>query len=82
MDGEYQTAEEAINHAKEVVLRSFSKRGKAGYEEWLLFGESASISTPEGASAVEFSDQDFVKNICGIREQNALIRLSKNPDYS
>ncbi len=64
--GEYQTAEEAIKLAKQVVLRSFSKRNKAGYEEWLLFGESVSISSPEGADPVEFSDQDFVKDICAV----------------
>ena len=65
-DGEYQTAEEAIERAKHIVLRSFGERGKAGYEEWLSFGESASIISPHGVNPAEFSAQDFVKEICGV----------------
>ena len=65
-DEEYQTAEEAIERAKYIVLRSFGERSKAGYEEWLSFGESASVISPQGVNPVEFSAQDFVKEICGV----------------
>ena len=66
IQGEYATAEEALKHAKKIVLRSFDTRGREGYEEWLSFGESASIIELDGASPVEFSAQDYVKKICGI----------------
>lgn len=66
IQGEYATAEEALKNAKQIVLKSFDTRGREGYEEWLSFGESASIIELEGASPVEFSAQDYVKKICGI----------------
>ena len=68
MDKEYDTAEDAIARAKDIVLRSFSKRGKAGYDEWLSFGESAGVIASNGAEEVDFSAQDFVKEICNIHE--------------
>jgi len=68
MDKEFSNAEDAIARAKDIVLRSFSKRGKDGYEEWLCFGESASVISSNGDEEVEFSAQDFVKDVCNIRE--------------
>ena len=68
MDKEFSNAADAIARAKDIVLRSFSKRGKDGYEEWLSFGESASVISSNGDEEVEFSAQDFVKEICNIRE--------------
>ena len=67
MDKEFSNSADAIARAKDIVLRSFSKRGKDGYEEWLSFGESASVISSNG-DEVEFSAQDFVKEICNIRE--------------
>jgi len=67
-DKEYETADEAIERAKYIVLRSFNERGKAGYDEWLRFGESASIIALNGAEAVNFSAQDFVKEICNVKK--------------
>ena len=66
IEGDFHSADEALKNAKQIVLRSFDTRGREGYEEWLNFGESASIIEPEGASPVEFSAQDYVKKICGI----------------
>ena len=68
MDKEFSNAADAIARAKDIVLRSFSKRGKDGYEEWLSFGESASVISSNGDEEVEFSAQDFVKEICNILE--------------
>jgi len=68
MDKEYNNAADAIARAKDIVLRSFSKSGKDGYEEWLRFGESASVISIDIDEEVEFSAQDFVKEICKIRE--------------
>lgn len=66
IEGEYHSAEEALKHAKQIVLGSFEKRGKEGYEEWLSFGEAASIIALDGAELVEFSAQDYVKRICHV----------------
>ena len=68
MDKEFSNSADAIARAKDIVLRSFSKRGKDGYEEWLSFGESASVISSNGDEEVEFSAQDFVKEICNILE--------------
>ncbi len=68
MDKEYETADLALERAKHIVLRSFNDRGKAGYYEWLRFGESASIIAFNGAEEVDFSAQDFVKAICNINK--------------
>jgi len=66
IEGDFHSADEALRHAKKIVLKSFDTRGREGYEEWLSFGESVSIIELDGASPVEFSAQDYVKKICGI----------------
>ena len=63
---DYYTAEEALCVVKEIILSSFKKRGKEGYDEWMAFGESAYIVPINGAPEVpKFDSQKFVKEICG-----------------
>ena len=64
---DYYTAEEALCVVKEIILRSFKKRGKEGYDEWMMFGEDAYIAPINGAPAIQkFNSQQFVKSICGL----------------
>ena len=65
---DYDTYDEAVAAAKEVVLSSFSKKGKEGYKEWLIFGDDAIIISINGAPEMPFSidSQNLVKKVCGI----------------
>jgi len=66
---DYYTYEEAIYVAKKIILSSFSKNGKDGYDEWMMFGEDAIIVAINGApKAPHFSGQAFVKEVCGLTE--------------
>ncbi len=62
---DYYTAEEALCVVKEIILSSFNKRGKEGYDEWMMFGEDAYITPINGAPEIpKFDSQQFVKAIC------------------
>jgi len=64
---DYETAEEALEVVREIIKRSFSKRGQEGYDEWMMFGESAYISPINGAPEIpKFKSQEFVRSICGL----------------
>lgn len=66
---DYYTHEEAFYVAKKIILSSFSKTGKDGYDEWMMFGEDAIIVAINGApKAPHFSGQAFVKEVCGLIE--------------
>ncbi len=64
---DYYTVEEALCVVKEIILSSFNKRGKEGYDEWMMFGESAYITPINGAPEIpKFDSQQFVREICGL----------------
>ena len=64
---DYFTAEEALCVVKEIILSSFKKRDKEGYDEWMMFGESAYITPINGAPEIpKFDSQQFVREICDI----------------
>lgn len=64
---DYYTVEEALYVAKKIILSSFSKKGKDGYDEWLMFGEDAIIVPINGAPQTSpFSGKEFVKWYCGL----------------
>lgn len=65
---DYDTYDEAVAAAKEVILSSFSKKGTEGYEEWLIFGTDAIIVSINGAPEMPSSldSKNLVKKVCGI----------------
>lgn len=65
---EYNSAEDAITEAKKRILNSFEGRGEVGYSNWFSFGEDVVILALNGAKEVDFSGQNFVKEICGISD--------------
>lgn len=66
---DYYTEEEALYVAKKIILSSFSKKGKEGYDEWMMFGEDATIVSINDSPQISFfSGQEFVKKFCGLIE--------------
>lgn len=66
--GEYGTAEEAIAQAIKIIIRSFEKTGKEGFEEWMRFGEDAGILSLGDAPEIKFSGIEFVKKYCEVSD--------------
>ncbi len=65
--GTFDTAEEAITKAKDIVIRSLADLWEPGctgdglYSNYKQFGEDPFVKAPEGEPPVAFSAWDFAK---------------------